>query len=124
MQVTKFASATSATSWVNQVNILADDGNLATYTIATKNTTGSHLVLSGYGFDSVIPAGALITSVNIRAQYHVSTTSGVAHVELAPELSGVSGTFFTDSTEPIVPRTLELVSVARPGGGSWTRADF
>jgi hypothetical protein len=125
MRATKFAAGASGTSWVNPTNILADDGNRATYTIAAKNTTGNALTLSSFGFDSEIPAGAIINTVNFLAEYHVSTTSGIAFVEFTTALSGTPGTYITDSTEPtLVGVTITVSNMARPGGGSWTRADL
>lgn len=121
---TEYASAASGTSWTNATNANADDGAYATYVIAAKNTTGNVNTLSDFGFDSSIPVGATINSVELVVEHKVSTTSGIAHLEATVAVSGTPGTYNTDSTEPTTDTQRTYSSLARPGGGSWTRNDL
>lgn len=121
--VTEYASAASGTSWTNPTNANADDGAYATYTIAAKNTTGNVNTLSNLGFDSSIPANSLINSVTLEVQHKVSTNGGIAFLESALALGATIGTYNSDSAEPTTD-TARSYSMARPGGGTWTRADL
>lgn len=121
---TEFASGASGTSWTNPTNANADDGAYATYTIAAKNTTGNVNTLTNFGFDSSIPSGATINSVALEVQHKVSTTGGIANLECTVAISGTPGTYNTDSAEPTTDTIRTYSSLARPGGGSWTRNDL
>jgi hypothetical protein len=121
---TEYASAASGTSWTNATNANADDAAYATYTIAAKNTTGDVNTLSNFGFDSSIPTGSTINSVALEVEHKVSTTGGIAHLESAVAVGGVAGTFNTDSAEQTTDTARSYTSLARPGGGSWTRNDL
>jgi hypothetical protein len=121
---TNFATAASGTSWTNPSNANADDGAYATYTIAAKNTTGNVNTLSNFGFDASIPSGSTINSVSLEVQHKVSTNGGIANLESALAISGTPGTYNTDSAEPTTDTILTYSAMARPGGGSWTRADL
>lgn len=122
--ITEYASAASGTSWTNATNANAEDATNATYTIAVKNTTGNVNILSNFGFDSSLPADAIITSVTLEVSHFVSSTGGIAHLESALALNGTPGTFNTDSTEPTTATAVVYSNHARPGGGTWTRADL
>lgn len=122
--VTKFATAASGTSWTSATNANADDAAYATYTIAAKNTTGNVNSLSSFGFDGAIPANSTINSVTLEVQHKVSVTTGIAFLESALAISGTPGTFNSDGTEPTSDTVATYSSMARPGGGSWTRADL
>jgi hypothetical protein len=122
--VTEYASAASGTSWTTATNANADDGAYATYTIAAKNTTGNVNTLSNFGFDSSIAAGSTINSVQLEVEHKVSTNGGIAHLESAVAISGTPGTFNTDSAEPTTDTARTYATLARPGGGSWTRNDL
>ncbi len=121
---TEFAGGASGAGWTTPANANADDGAYATYTIAAKNTTGVDNVLTSFGFDSSIPAGSTINSVSLEVQHKVSTTGGIAFLESALAIGATTGTYNSDGTEPIVDTIATYSSMARPGGGSWTRADL
>jgi hypothetical protein len=121
---TEYAANASGTSWTNPTNANADDGAVASYTIAAKNTTGNENTLSNFGFDGAIPVGATINSVTLEVEHRVSTNGGIAHLEAAVAIDTTVGTFQTDSTEPTTLTAASYSSLARPGGGSWTRADL
>ena len=121
---TEYAGAAAGTLWVLPEQANADDGLDATYVIAAKNTTGNENVLSAFGFDSSIPVGATISQVDLEVEHWVSTTGGIAHLESAVRTGGTTGTFNTDSTEPTTATAVAYTSVAKPGGGSWTRNDL
>lgn len=122
---TKFPTATAVTtSWTTPDNIKVDDGAYATYTIAAKSTTGTAMQQQTYGFDAAIPVGSAINSVTIEQQVKTSTTSSIANLECAVEVSGTIGTYNTDSSEPATDTIDTYTNQARPGGGSWTRADL
>ncbi len=121
--VTEYASAASGTSWTSPTNANANDGAYATYTIAAKNTTGNVNTLSNLGFDSSIPANSVINSVTLEVEHKVSTNGGIAFLESAVAIGATIGTYNSDSAEPTTD-TARSYSMARPGGGSWTRADL
>lgn len=123
-QVTEYASAASGAGWTTPTNANADDAAYATYTIAAKNTTGVENLLENFGFDAVIPVGAAISQVALEVQHKVSTNAGIAHLESAVAVGGTTGTFNTDSTKPTTDTAVAYTSVARPGGGAWTRDDL
>ena len=121
---TEYGGAASGTSWTNPTNVNADDAADAVYTIAAKNTTGNELTVSSFGFDASIPAGATINQVDLVVEHYVSTGSGIAHLEQAVRTGGTTGTFQTNSAEPTTATQTTYASIARPGGGSWTRDDL
>jgi len=121
---TEYAANASGTSWTNPTNANADDGSNATYTIAAKNTTGNENTLSNFGFDTSIPVGAVINSVQLVVEHFVSGTGGIAFLESAVAIGATTGTFNSEGGEPTSPTQATYSTVARPGGGSWTRADL
>jgi len=121
---TQFATAAAGTSWTTPANANADDAAYATYTIAAKNTTGNVNSLSNFGFDAAIPSGATINTVSLEVQHKVSTTGGIAFLESALAIGATVGTYNSDNTEPTTDTIATYSSMARPGGGSWTRDDL
>lgn len=123
---TRFATTASATGWTTPANANADDGAYATYLIGISpiETVGDVNTLSNFGFDGDIPAGAPINSVTLEVEHKVSTAAGLAQLQSALAISGVAGTYNADATEPLTDTIVVYSSMARPGGGSWTRADL
>lgn len=99
----------------------ADDGTKVTMQTATKNSIGN-VVAGTFGFDSSLPANASIDAVSVEVQDNtVTTAQGTqeAFVRISATET-LAGTHTGSLTETV--RTFS--SVARPGGGSWTRADL
>lgn len=120
--VTRYGLA-SGTGWTNVSNLNDADDDVASYTLAAKNTTGAAANITNFDFASVIPVGATINSVQIETRQMVSTTGGVAHMENRLRLGGSVGATNTDSAEPTTLTNRTYPNLARPGGGTWTRAD-
>lgn len=109
-------------TWTNDANILADDGTEATFSLAVKNTTGRWLRGQTFGFDALIPAGATIDAVEIRAEWRVNNAGGVANLELQAFVSGSAvGSVRANSAEPT---TLTTSSFDITADRSWVRADL
>jgi hypothetical protein len=109
-------------TWTNDTAILVDDGTEATFALAVKNTTGRWNVGQTFGFDSLIPVGATITSVEIRAEWRVNSASGIANLDLQVFVSGGAvGAILNESTEPT---TLTTATADRTADRSWTRDDL
>jgi phage tail sheath gpL-like len=110
-------------TWTNDVNVLADDGLEATFSLTTKNASGRWLHGNTFGFNSAIPAGATITQVQIRCEYRVNSTGGIANPEMAVFVGGVQqGT--TRACSPLEPTTLTLNTFDVTADRAWTRADL
>lgn len=110
-------------TWTNDVNILADDGAEATFSLTSKNTTGRSLRGQNFGFDSAIPAGATINQVQIRMEYRVNNTGGVANPEMQAFVSGAAvGSVRAGS--PAEPTTLTINTFDVTADRAWTRADL
>lgn len=105
-------------TWTDTSNIHTDDGTEATFSLTSKNTAGKWAVGWTFGFDSLIPAGATISKVEIRADWRVNTTSGIAHLELAAQISGAIQTTYTNSAEPT---TLTTDTFDITADRTWTR---
>jgi hypothetical protein len=110
-------------TWTNDVNVLADDGVEATFSLAVKNTTGRWLIGQTFGFDTAVPAGATIDQVNIRMEYRVNTTGGIANPELQAFVSGVA-VGAVRAASPLEPLTLTINTFDITADRSWTRADL
>lgn len=109
-------------TWTNDANVLVDDGTEATFSLTSKNTTGRALRGQTFGFDSLIPAGSTVDTVEIRAEWRVNSTSGVGNLELQAFVSGSAvGSVNTNSAEPT---TLTTNSYNITAARSWTRADL
>jgi hypothetical protein len=123
--VTEYPGLDTAVSgtWTTPTNVQADDGATASVTIAVKNTTVDR-EQGNYGFDTSIPAGATITSVQIEVEHRVTVTGGIAFLENLGRIGTTDGAVNSDSLEPTVLTARTYASYARPGGGSWTRADL
>lgn len=123
--VTRVATAVSSLSgsWTSATaaQLNSDNAAYATITGATKNTTIGELALSGFDFDSQIPSGATIDSVELIVDWKVSTTSSVAILGTAYEVSAAAGTYQENSAEPTTDTTNTYdVTALR----TWTRANL
>lgn len=111
-------------TWTDDVNILADDGSEATFSLAVKNTSGRWLVGQTFGFDSLIPAAATISQVTIRAEWRINATASTvqANLDLQAFVSGGAvGSVRTNSSEPT---TLTTDDFNLGGDRAWVRADL
>lgn len=119
---TQFPSANAAETGAGLTtpnNAHADDGSYAT-ALPGKNTTLASKY-QNFGFDSVIPAGSLITKVQIIYQWKASVTTSIATARTYYKIGGVAGSNNDDATEPAADTTNTIdVTSAR----SWTRADL
>ncbi len=123
--VTRVATAVSSLSgsWTSATaaTLNSDNAAYATVTGATKNVTIGELALSGFDFDSQIPSGATIDQVELIVDWKVSTTSSVAVLGTAYEVSAAAGTYQENSAEPTTDTTNTYdVTALR----SWTRANL
>lgn len=121
--LTKYPTTDTAVSggWSNPTNVQADDGAVASINIASKNNTFDR-EQAGYGFDA-IPDGSTVNSVTIEVEHRVTNTSNICFLENLAAVSGTFGAVNSDSLEPTT-LTARTYAYARPGGGSWTKADL
>jgi hypothetical protein len=123
--VTQYPTSDTAVSgtWTSPTNVQASDSAVASVTIAAKNTTVDRQQ-GNFGFDAQIPVGSTINSVQIEVRHRVSSTSGIAFLENLAQISGTAGAVNSESGEPTTLTPATYSAYARPGGGSWTRADL
>lgn len=57
-------------SWSSPINAI-NDNNVPTTAILTKNTTSHYLIVKNFGFS--IPAGAVITGINVEIEKNQAT---------------------------------------------------
>ena len=104
--------------WTNLSNVLAENDSVATFTTTTKNDDRlwrGHT----FNFDSLVPANASIDAVNFR---HRGLRSTGGTLEAWVRRSTTDGTASGNANTSLT--TVTVAPVARPGGGSWTRADL
>lgn len=112
-------AAETGAGLTNPNNAHADDGSYATatpgknVTLATKYQT--------FGFDSLIPASALIALVLIEYEFKVSVNTSIASGRTYYKVSGVAGSNNDDSSEPLADK-INFVNVTSQR--SWTRSDL
>lgn len=123
--ITRYPTTDIAVSgtWTTPTNVQVDDGATASVTLAAKNASADR-EQGNYGFDSVIPVGAEIDSIQIEVEHRVTTTGGVAHLENLAYIGATAGAVNNNSSEPTVLTAETFLNYARPGGGSWTRTDL
>ncbi len=99
-------------SWFNAENAGADDATYATAAPAENGSVTNDW--HGFGFDSVIPSGAVINGVTIEWEFKVSTTGSVAHFyrTWSFDASATVATEVLDDTEPLADK---IVSSAPNG---------
>jgi hypothetical protein len=124
--ITRYPTSDTAVSgtWVTPTNVQADDGAVASITRGTTKNSEDDRRQGAYGFDSAIPTGATINSVQIEVEHRVAATDNICFLENFASISGVNGAVNSDSLEPTTLTARTYSSYARPGGGSWTRADL
>jgi len=124
--VTRYPSSNSAVSgsWTNPTNAYADDGSVVSCAHGGTNNSSSDRQFGTFGFDAQIPGGSTINSVQIEVEHRVSATSNIAFLENWASISSTAGATNSDSAEPTTLTARTYSSYARPGGGSWTRADL
>ncbi len=122
---TRFPTTDTVVSgtWTNPTNVQSDNGAVASTTLAVKNTTVERQQ-GGYGFDSALPASAVITSVAIEVEHRVSTNGSIATLRNYARISTTAGANNDNSAEPTTLTVQTFSAYGRPGGGSWTRADL
>lgn len=122
---TRYPTTDTAVSgtWTTPTSVQANDGAVARVNIAAKNVTRDR-EQGGYGFDTAIPSGATVNSVQLEVEHNVSTSGGIAFLENLGYISATAGAVNSDNTEPISLTARAYPNYARPGGGSWTRADL
>lgn len=109
-------------TWTSDANILADDGTEATFSLTSKNTDGRWNAGQTFNFDTAIPADAVITQVQIRADWRVNSTGGIGVLGLQAWVSGAGvGSVNENSAEPT---TLTTDTYDVTSARSWTRADL
>lgn len=109
-------------TWTNDANISADDGAEATFALAVKNTSGRWNAGQTFGLDAIIPAGSTINQVEIRAEWRVNSTGGIANLELQAFVGGVAvGTVLANAAEPT---TLTTDTDDITADRAWTRDDL
>src|SRR5690348_16035389 len=82
-------AAETGAGLTNPNNGQADDGSYATASPG-KNTTLA-TKYQNFGFDSLIPAGSLITKVQLIYQFKVDTASSIATARTYYKVGGVAG---------------------------------
>lgn len=109
-------------TWTNDVNVLADDGAEATFALTSKNTSGRWLAGQTFGFGALIGEGSTITKVEIRVEWRVNSTGGIANLELQAFVSaGAVGAVRANAAEPT---TLTTETFDVTADRAWTRADL
>lgn len=90
--VTRYPSSHNA-GWTNSQNAYGNDGVYATAAPAKNGTTT--VEYGGFGFDSVIPAGAIINSVTLDGIEITNAEGGEFIIILEPEdTRNLAGNFF------------------------------
>jgi hypothetical protein len=109
-----------STGWTNPENADASDDAYALSPLSTMNAGGTHSGdFHGFGFDSVIPAGATILSVTVEAEWkNALAASGYTFGLLTRVNNANRGTETTDTTNP----TTDTIRSQNPG--ALTRADL
>ena len=100
-------------------NAHADDGVYATCDPAKNGALGTSY--GTFGFDSIIPAGATITKVQIIYQYKTSTTASIATSRTKARISSVDEENHDNATEPAADTTITTDITA---DRAWVRNDL
>ena len=119
--VTNPATCNSSNSWTSPANAQGAPDNIYATAAPAKNGT-----VNGdwacFGFDSAIPAGSVITKVEILAEYKVSTATSIATLRVNTLVGGaVQGGTIEDTSEPL--SDFDYVS-DHTSLRSWTRTDL
>jgi hypothetical protein len=109
-------------TWTNDTNIRVDDGTEATFSLASKNTTGRWNAGQTFNLDSAIPSGSTIDTVEIRCEWRLNNAGGIGILEMQAFVSGGAvGAVRSNSAEPT---TLTTDNANITADRSWVRADL
>jgi hypothetical protein len=109
-------------TWTNSTNIFVNDGVEAEALLTTKNVDGAWNAGQFFNFDSNIPLGATISTVQVRGDWRVSSAGGIGILEMAAFVSGSStGVIRDNSLEPTSLTTNTFDITADRG---WVRDDL
>jgi hypothetical protein len=118
----------TSTTWSNAANILVDSDTEATEAIVAKSTpgtgstTGGWIKVTTFGFDSLLPADATITKVELQIRWRMNSTSGIGNRDICWAISGTRDTnTHSLTTEPVVLETTLMDVTAER---AWTRNDL
>lgn len=122
-EVLRYPSLDTAVSgtWTLPGNVQADDGNLASTTIAAKNTTVIR-EQGNYGFDGLIPADAVsIDSVVLEVEHHLTANVSISTFGVRARITTTDLARQDDTAEPTTPtaRTYDITALR-----AWVRADL
>lgn len=125
-EVTLYPSSNTAVSgtWSNPTNAYSNDDADVSITRGTTKNSQDDRRYGTFGADGQIPAGSTITDVKLEVEHYLATTNNICFLECAVRVSGVDGSFNSDSTEPTTRTARSYPAQARPGGGGWARADL
>lgn len=129
MPVTGFVLPTARTidtgsgTWTSDAEILTSNGVEAVFSLTAKNTDGRYLRGQNFGFDSLIPTGSTINQVQLRMNYRVNSTAGVAQPKIQAFVSGV-GVGAELLANPAEPTTLTINDFDITADRAWTRNDL
>jgi hypothetical protein len=105
----------------NLTNALAENDSVASGSTTAKNATAT-IEFTNFGFDALIPSDATVDQVNLRIRG--SATSGASVQACLLRRSTTDGTELSIGTFNASLQTANSTAYARPGGGSWARADL
>jgi hypothetical protein len=119
----RFPTADSAVSgtWTNTTNAYSDNGLVANCSITVKNTTAVRQY-GTYGFSTgVLPDAAVIQTVNLRVDWRVASTGGVAILGCRARVGTTDLLIHEQAGEPT---TLGVETFNITAERSWAPADF
>lgn len=111
------STAETGAGLTNPNNVFSDDGVYATATPGKNVTLASRY--GNFGFDALIPSGALITNVTINYQYKLSVNTSIATGRVYAKVSGVALANHDDTAEPLADTIITVNATSDTG---WTRA--
>lgn len=116
----------ASTTWSNQENILIEDDTEVTEAIIAKNTPATGSTSTGWlkagGFGLSIPAGVVITKVEIIVRWRMNSSSGVGNRDICWAVGGTRGTNTHTSTVERLQVETDKFDVTSER--AWTVADF
>jgi len=112
------ASANVTGSWSNLANVLAEDDTTTSFTTTTKSDDRLFRVYT-FDFDTLLPANCTINAVNWK---HRGSRSTGGTLEAWLRTGSSDGTASGNANTSLT--TVTVSGAAKPGGGSWVRADL
>lgn len=107
-------------AFTSLTNALVESDTLATSGAVTTKNAEAFITVSNFGFNSLIPYGAIIDKVGLR--HRGTATTGAAAHEASLLIGATQGA--VSSANNVALTTVFVENYARPGGGKWTRADL